>query len=80
MLQGESFLRLRVESRVLNEGIYEDPEMTLDLEWLDTQVLVLFLKLLLDTFDDLIDHHVDVCSSLGSTNTVDERDLLELSI
>jgi hypothetical protein len=49
--------------------------MTLDLEILDVDIFVLFLQFRLQSLDNLISNIIDVRSSLGCTDTVDETDL-----
>lgn len=49
--------------------------MILDLEGLDVLVVTLLLHVRNNGFDDLIGHMVDVLTTLGRTDTVDETDL-----
>lgn len=63
----QRFLRLGVKGRILDERIDEDPQMILDLEWLDDKALL--SELLLDRFHyglrNLINDVVNVTASLN---------------
>mmetsp|Transcript_129065 Transcript_129065/g.413559 ORF Transcript_129065/g.413559 Transcript_129065/m.413559 type:complete len:250 (+) Transcript_129065:2318-3067(+) len=75
-LQGHCLLRLRVEGRIHNQAIHEDPKVVADMKRLDLHAtLVLRVRTLLDGVDKLVRHMTDVRAALGCVDGVDERDL-----
>src|SRR5258706_2437245 len=76
--RGESqlFLRLRVERRILDEGIDEDPHMRLDLRQLDRRCLVFLRDCRQQALRNLVRNEGDVCSTFRCSYRVGKRDML----
>jgi len=75
-LRVHAFFRLRVEGRVLNETIDENAHLVLDVHGLHRDALVLLLDGCNELINNLIDNIVDVFTTLGGGNGVDEGNLL----
>ncbi len=60
MLCCQSFLGLRIKSRVLNLAVYEDPEVALDLVRLDLNALVFLFDEFLEFINNLVSNVADV--------------------
>mmetsp|Transcript_34615 Transcript_34615/g.112611 ORF Transcript_34615/g.112611 Transcript_34615/m.112611 type:complete len:515 (-) Transcript_34615:404-1948(-) len=68
---------LRVEGRVLNEAVHEDPEVAFHMLRLHGQAPLHLPSLLHDSMHDLVADMVDVRATAGRVDRIDETHLLE---
>jgi hypothetical protein len=80
MLGIESFFGLRIEGWVLNLSIDKYPQILLDVMWPDLKFLILLFEGNFDLLNNLICDVIDMSSTFGSTDTIDKRYLLELTV
>ena len=78
--QGHVLFSLGVEGRILDERVHKNPHVILHVMRLDLHTLVLPIGGLADLLGDLVDDVLDVLPTLVRADTVDERDLFELSV